>query len=64
MMDILIWLFLLSRKLIQRLTTRVDFPSFTACDWLHASQSVNTDWFLQTKANSQTMEVALHFSRH
>ena len=27
-------------------TTRVDFPSFTACDGLYTSKLVNADWFL------------------
>ena len=36
----------LLQKLLHRWTTDVDFPSFRACDWLYALQSVNADWFL------------------
>ena len=31
---------------VRSTSTAPDFPSFTACDWLHASQLVNADWFL------------------
>ena len=31
---------------IAKITLKLNFPYFTACDWLHASEVVNTDWFL------------------
>ena len=31
---------------IAKITLELNFPYFTACDWLHASESVNADWLI------------------
>ena len=31
---------------IAKITLELNFPYFTGCDWLHASELVNADWLI------------------